>query len=73
MDNCRSQKTIAKEVCFTGLGLHSGKKTNIKLIPSPANTGIVFTRSDPKGSRVIPADFKFISMKEVINLNLKKY
>ena len=61
MNNYRNQKTIAKEVCFTGLGLHSGEKANIKLIPSLTDTGIVFKRFGSKGSKVIPADFKFIS------------
>ncbi len=36
------QKTIKKIISFSGIGLHSGKKTNVLLQPSPINTGIIF-------------------------------
>lgn len=39
------QKTIAKEVSFQSVGLHSGQQINIKLIPSE-NGGIVFRNKD---------------------------
>ena len=39
------QKTIQKEVKISGIGLHSGKNVNLKLIPAEANTGIVFIRN----------------------------
>ena len=40
-----TQKTISKEINFTGVGIHTGVKTNLKLIPLP-NTGVVFKRTD---------------------------
>ena len=36
------QKTIAKEVKFSGNGLHTGEFTNLLLKPSMPNTGIIF-------------------------------
>jgi len=36
------QKTINEEVSFIGVGLHSGKKINVKLKPALPNTGIIF-------------------------------
>lgn len=40
------QKTIMREISATGVGLHSGKKVNLRLVPAPVNTGIVFVRND---------------------------
>lgn len=50
------QRTLAKEVKVTGIGLHSGKKVTLKLLPAPSNTGIVFQRVDIKGSKLMKAD-----------------
>ena len=36
------QTTINNNINFKGIGLHTGVKTNLKIIPSTANTGIVF-------------------------------
>ena len=40
------QTTIAREVTVSGLGLHSGEITSLKLKPAPANTGVLFRRTD---------------------------
>ena len=40
------QKTIAVDVSYTGIGLHSGTEVNMKLRPAPVDTGIVFIRTD---------------------------
>jgi UDP-3-O-[3-hydroxymyristoyl] N-acetylglucosamine deacetylase len=40
------QRTLAKEVTLTGIGLHSGKKVSMRLIPQEAGTGIRFLRVD---------------------------
>ena len=44
------QKTIKKSVSFSGIGLHTGKKVNVRIEPAPENTGIVFVRTDIVGS-----------------------
>lgn len=49
------QRTLAKEVKITGIGIHSGKKVTLKLMPAPANTGIIFQRTDVAGSKQIQA------------------
>ena len=36
------QKTIKKEVCFNGVGVHSGIESSIILKPSQINSGIIF-------------------------------
>lgn len=40
------QRTLKQTVSTVGIGLHSGKKVSLNLRPAPANTGIVFRRTD---------------------------
>jgi UDP-3-O-[3-hydroxymyristoyl] N-acetylglucosamine deacetylase len=40
------QTTIEKPVSTTGVGLHTAVKSHLRLLPAPANTGIVFRRVD---------------------------
>lgn len=40
------QQTVAQDVVFTGLGLHSGAAVRLVVRPAPADTGIVFERTD---------------------------
>ena len=47
------QKTLKKEISLSGVGLHSGKKVNIKLIPQRPNTGVYFKRTDIKSNNII--------------------
>ena len=41
-----SQKTLKKSIKFDGIGLHTGKKVSMKILPSEPNTGIIFKRVD---------------------------
>jgi UDP-3-O-[3-hydroxymyristoyl] N-acetylglucosamine deacetylase len=54
------QQTIAKSVFLSGIGLHSGKKVNLKINPAPANHGIKFKRTDLPDSPDIKAHFNMI-------------
>lgn len=47
------QRTLKEAVATTGIGLHSGKKVSICLKPAPADTGIVFLRTDLEGEAII--------------------
>lgn len=40
------QKTITREIMYSGIGLHSGAEVKMKLSPAPVDTGIVFIRTD---------------------------
>ena len=56
------QKTIKKLIILSGIGLHSGKKANIKLLPGSPNSGIIFKRSDLKNNNLIyPSVFNVTS------------
>ena len=48
-----SQKTISKKISFQGIGVHTGEKVKINILPSEANTGIVFKRIDLKKNNLI--------------------
>ena len=56
-----NQKTIKKEVSFSGIGLHSGKQVNISVKPSEPNTGIIFKRVDLKENNLIHPNFLNVS------------
>lgn len=51
-----NQRTLAKEVKVTGIGLHSGKKVSLKLIPAEADFGIQFVRTDIPNSSPMKAN-----------------
>ncbi len=40
------QRTVAKRVSCTGVGLHSGKPATLTLAPAPADAGVTFVRMD---------------------------
>jgi len=41
-----NQRTVAKRVSCTGVGLHSGKPATLTLAPAPSDAGITFVRMD---------------------------
>jgi UDP-3-O-[3-hydroxymyristoyl] N-acetylglucosamine deacetylase len=52
------QKTISDEITFKGVGLHSGLKTEVKILPAANNHGIAFKRIDLEKNNIINANFK---------------
>ena len=48
-----NQKTIANSISMNGVGLHSGKKVSMKILPAEPNTGIVFKRTDIKNNNIV--------------------
>ncbi len=55
------QRTINKKISTTGIGLHSGKKVILSLLPSAENTGIRFQRTDLADKLIIPAQAHLVS------------
>tara|TARA_E500000178_G_scaffold270709_1_gene268625 strand:+ start:1401 stop:2321 length:921 start_codon:yes stop_codon:yes gene_type:complete len=47
------QKSLKKSISLSGVGLHSGRTVNIKLVPQSPNTGIYFKRTDLKNNNII--------------------
>ena len=56
-----NQKTIKKNVSFSGIGLHNGTQVNICVKPSAPDTGIVFKRIDLKENNLIYPNFMNVS------------
>ncbi len=56
----RLQNTIKDEIFISGLGLHTGRTINMRLMPAPSDTGVVFIRTD-KGNVRIKASVSSVS------------
>ena len=50
------QRTIKNSVTISGVGLHTGKQTNLTFLPAPENHGYKFQRVDIVGNPIIDAD-----------------
>ena len=55
------QQTLARPADFSGIGLHSGNKVSMTLLPAPPNTGILFRRVDLDSRAEIPAQVEHVS------------
>ncbi len=54
------QQTIKTEVTLSGVGLHTGNKSNMTFKPAPENYGVKFKRIDMPNSPEIPADIDHV-------------
>lgn len=54
------QRTIAKEVSISGIGLHTGTSCTMTFKPAPDNFGIRFVRIDLGGNPEIPANVDYV-------------
>lgn len=55
------QNTIKASVSTVGIGVHTGEKVQLTLLPAPQNTGIIFIRSDLTKRPLIHADATNVS------------
>ncbi len=56
-----NQKTLKNSVKFSGIGLHSGVRVNVKLEPADGDHGIIFIRTDLKNNQKVVANFKNVT------------
>jgi UDP-3-O-[3-hydroxymyristoyl] N-acetylglucosamine deacetylase len=54
------QNTLNGEAFVSGIGLFTGEKGSIRLIPAPVNSGIVFRRIDLPNQPQIPAQLAYV-------------
>ncbi|MGK2889782.1 MAG: UDP-3-O-acyl-N-acetylglucosamine deacetylase [Candidatus Malihini olakiniferum] len=54
------QRTLKRIVQATGVGLHTGKKVMLTMRPAPANTGVIYRRTDLNPPVDFPADAKSV-------------
>lgn len=52
-----NQRTLAKPVSCTGIGMHSGKAVCVTIKPAPVNHGVKFVRTDLPDNPIISAHF----------------
>ena len=67
-----NQRTVARPVSCTGIGVHSGKTVTVTIKPAPVNHGIQFVRTDLMDSPGIAARFNMVvdtSLATVIGYN----
>jgi UDP-3-O-[3-hydroxymyristoyl] N-acetylglucosamine deacetylase len=57
---CRKQKTLKKEVSFSGIGIHTGVQVHMRFVPAKASSGIFFKRTDLPGNPIIPATVEYV-------------
>ncbi len=55
------QKTIAKEVSISGIGLHTGNLVTMTFKPAPVNFGFAFERTDLEGKPIIEAKVEYVT------------
>ena len=54
------QRTINNPIKAVGVGLHSGNKMTMELLPAPVNSGITFIRNDLDPEIEIPALYDYV-------------
>ncbi len=55
------QRTIINSISLSGIGLHTGNKSNMTFKPAPVDYGIRFKRIDLENSPEIPADIDHVT------------
>lgn len=55
-----NQRTLKRPIALDGVGLHSGARVQLCLMPAPEHHGIVFTRVDLPGKPSLPARSEYV-------------
>ncbi len=55
------QKTLPNDFSFKGIGLHSGKESNLLVRPAKEDIGIVFKRVDLEQNNLVVANYKNVT------------
>ncbi len=55
------EQTLSKAISFEGIGLHTGEKSRIKILPGEAGKGIIFKRIDLAKNNIIKANYNNVS------------
>jgi UDP-3-O-[3-hydroxymyristoyl] N-acetylglucosamine deacetylase len=52
------QKSIKRAISCSGIGLHSGKSVNLRMLPAKPDTGVIFRRTDLRNAEIkVEQDF----------------
>lgn len=55
------QRTLQRAVLVEGVGLHTGAKVSLRLLPAPVNHGLIFARIDMPGRPTVPVSSEFVT------------
>ncbi len=55
------QRTLASKIELSGVGLHSGEQTRVRVLPAAVGEGRYFVRTDLSGAPIIPAKIEAVS------------
>ncbi len=53
-----TQKTIKEKFSISGIGIHTGLKVKMNVLPAPVNTGIIFKRIDLKSNNIVIPNYR---------------
>ncbi len=56
-----SQSTVSSKISLSGVGIHTGKRVNLNILPSSPNSGIIFKRVDLKNNNIVIPNFENVS------------
>ena len=56
-----TQKSISKKISFNGIGIHTGKKVSLNILPAAPNSGIIFKRLDIKSNNIIYPNYSNVT------------
>ena len=62
------QTTLSKPIFFKGIGLHTGKSVELTILPTNANTGIVFKRVDLKEKILLEQTIRMLNLPRCVQL-----
>lgn len=57
----RHQRTLSRPAELSGPGFITGAKVTVRLLPAPADSGVLFVRPDVSGVPVLPARVDFVT------------
>ncbi len=60
VNRSRRQKTLGRDISFSGTGIHTGRDVSMRFCPMPPGTGIIFQRVDIPGKPTIPATIEYV-------------
>ena len=63
-DRLFRQQTIRRATAISGVGIHTGRETNLRILPAPPGAGIRFRRTDA-GNVEVPAGLTSVSSLEL--------
>ena len=56
-----SQSTVSNKLSLNGVGVHTGKKVSLNILPASPNSGIIFKRVDLMDKNIVIPNFENVS------------